>query len=139
VISLIRPAADPALSHHNEAGEKDGFNRHNHIKKWKRYRIKMANVAYLRHVDHNPACEPHRVNGDEDQAAYKCAEEVSDPLGGRAPGQKLRFMLQDNINVFLQVACLWSHTLMDAPNGSLGIGRPPSRPLAFSPNVHHIE
>lgn len=96
MVAFIGPATRPALPHHDEAGEKDGFNRHHAVQQGKRWGIE---VGYPESIDQNPDREPHGVNGNEAQASDEGAQRVSKALGRRASGQKLFFVPEDDLNV----------------------------------------
>jgi hypothetical protein len=101
VISLIRSPAEAALTHHDEAGEKDGFNGHDTIEQWKGARVEV--VGCMRGVQDYPGANPADMGADEPQAADESTYPISDAFRTSAASQELLLVAGDELDLFTKV------------------------------------
>lgn len=101
VISLVRSPAEAALTHHDEAGEKDRFNGNDGVQEREGAGIEV--MGSMQGVQRDPGSDPADMNADKPKAADESTYRISNTFRTGAASQEVLLMTCNELNMFTKM------------------------------------
>jgi hypothetical protein len=104
VIAFLGAPAHARLTHEDDAGKQDGFERYEGAEKREGRWIEVVRAGEGSCVEDHPAGEDCQVDRDEEKTACEAGDGVAEAFGWGAANEEVLFVFRDEIDVLFDVA-----------------------------------